>query len=117
MAAFILAAITIGADLIAQVLHLYYEFLWLDVIVHLVGGMALGAALIVLIGEQGKDLALMLAAVLAIAIGWEILEYLVGRAPALNAGIDTALDIASALVGAAVLYGVIRRRYNGVVAL
>ncbi len=95
--------------------YLYWRYLWLDIPMHFLGGVAAGLGLFVLrdlrlVGTKGflSDRWLKLDAVflylLSVTVIWEVFEILAGTPKSSNYALDTVLDIAMGLTGGLFAY-------------
>lgn len=95
--------------------YLYWEYLWLDIPMHLLGGITtvLGLSILPLFKirffEERNTLRNTLFVVLCIGILWEVFEYVVGFS-VYEPGfvVDTVLDIIMDLIGGALGYGIVQ---------
>lgn len=105
------AALILSAGL--AVLHyyaladfLYWRYVWLDVPVHFLGGLALAMLVIgVLRNFHPRTFVLSMAGVL---IGWELFELVIQTTREANFVFDTALDVLMGTLGALVAYTLAR---------
>jgi hypothetical protein len=111
-------------DLFAIAHALYFTHWWLDIAVHLIGGMILAlllyylayantrtATLLGLLRTREHMFSLMVFWVLVVALGWEVVEFIYGRTfltP--NYALDLFLDICSTSGGAVLAYVYVRHR-------
>lgn len=102
---FVLALV--GAIHVTALVHsLYWLFPWLDLPVHLLGGMwvaLLGAWCARQSGVRYRFL-VALVGVLVVGAGWEIFEVLVGIPREANYAFDTSLDFVMDILGGALGY-------------
>ena len=107
LTALLLAALMLGLHVFALETYFYWQYLWFDIPMHILGGAALAAFIIALIGRR-RPLLLFLG-MLAVVVGWEVFEY-IAKIPADAEGYlhDTAFDIVNGLVGASILYAIAR---------
>ncbi len=100
--ALILCAALAALNLLAFEYYLYWRFWWYDVMMHFLGGIAIGTFLIALSKQPRPRLYAALFA--AIAIGWEVFEYFFGLPREKNYVLDTATDLVMDTLGATVVY-------------
>ena len=84
---------------------LYWRIWWLDIPMHVFGGMWAGLCGAWILARRGHSfqLAWCLAFTLSVGVAWEVFEYAEGIAMPryLNCPLDTAMDLAMGLVGGA----------------
>jgi hypothetical protein len=86
--------------------HIFWRFVWFDVFMHFLGGIALATLAVGLLRSRRP---LSFAAFLTVAfIAWEVFEYVFGVPREANYQFDTALDILMDTLGAIVVYAVAR---------
>lgn len=104
---FLITFITLGmVHVLATQFHLYWKYVWLDVPIHMLGGIciAFGLPLVrcfgVRIPERLRGLVPTLLTVLLIGILWELYEILI-EAPVGKEGfvLDTLVDLSMDLLG------------------
>ncbi len=86
--------------------YLYWRYVWFDVPMHFLGGLALGSFLVGFFPSR-KSL-IFLALTTCVFVGWEILEYMLGIAHKSNYAFDTALDLLMGTLGALAAYSAAR---------
>ncbi|MDB5265098.1 MAG: putative rane protein [Parcubacteria group bacterium] len=87
--------------------HWYWTYRWFDTPMHMLGG-ATSAAFIVALAGRFRPF-LFLAAIAAVAIGWEIFEWQFGLSREQpNYVFDTLHDILNDVIGAALIYTLAR---------
>ena len=103
----LLGALILSAGL--TVLHvtalseaLYWQYVWLDVPVHFLGGLTL-AMLLVAFLKKFHPL-VFIASMAAVIVGWELFELSIQTARESNFLFDTALDVLMGSLGAVVAY-------------
>lgn len=85
---------------------IYWRFVWFDVFMHFLGGVALAT---LAVGILRRRQPLSFAVFLAIAfVAWEVFEYVFGVPRESNYQFDTALDILMDTLGAIFVYIVAR---------
>ena len=82
--------------------YLYWRFVWLDVPVHFVGGLAI-AMLLIGVLQTFRPVAFLLLIVVAIA-GWEVFEFVIQTQREANFVFDSSLDVLMGALGALVAY-------------
>lgn len=82
--------------------YLYWRYVWLDVPMHLLGGLTIGVFLVPLIGNFKPHLYVL--GFVAIAVGWEVFEYMLVARREANFVFDTALDLLMDAVGGTLAY-------------
>jgi hypothetical protein len=106
--------------LVIAVLHasalaydLYWRYVWLDVPMHLLGGMwaVLSVAWFGQVFGWFNTIPLTVAvcALLVIALGWEVFEYVVGVPREANFVFDTVVDLVMDAVGGVIGFSLARR--------
>ncbi|KND46986.1 MAG: putative membrane protein (4 TMH) [Parcubacteria bacterium C7867-004] len=86
---------------------LYWRYTWFDIVMHFLGGLTIGLALVALIGSRFRPV-WFLVLMIAVAVGWEVFEALVGIPREANFKLDTALDLLMDTLGALLAYGIAR---------
>lgn len=96
---------------IAQTHFLYWRLWWFDIMMHFLGGVAVGGLTVWLALRvrpliSPKALALLtLASILVIGVGWEVFEYATGMFDGVDNIVgDTVLDIIMDIIGAFTMY-------------
>lgn len=100
------SALLAYANYIAIAEYLYWKYVWFDVPMHFLGGMALGAFGVGLLNLYRPFL--FIAFVLSLFIAWELFEYFFGIPRDANYAFDTALDFLMDALGALVIYAIAR---------
>lgn len=107
----LIAALILSAGL--AVLHyyaltdyLYWRYVWLDVPVHFLGGLALGMLVIGLLKNFHPRMYVL--GMVGVLVGWELFELVIQTAREANFVFDTALDILMGTLGALVSYTLAR---------
>lgn len=100
--AFVLSALLLAVHVEALNEYLYFQYLWLDIPVHFLGGLVLGMFFIAPQRTVRPKTYLLLVA--AALIGWEVFEYLIGVRHEEQFLTDTSLDIVMGALGALVAY-------------
>jgi hypothetical protein len=95
---------------------LYWRFWWLDIPMHILGGMWAGLCAAWILKRRGNDFSLTwcLVFTLFVGIAWEVFEYSEGIAfpQHLSYPLDTVKDVFMALFGAALAYLFARRFFE-----
>lgn len=104
--ALILSALLATLHLWAFEEFLYWRYVWFDILMHFLGGLALGVFLAAFLNAWRPML--FLVACTAILTGWELFEYLLGFPREANYVFDTALDLLMGTLGMLLAYGVAR---------
>lgn len=104
--ALILSALLAALHIWALEDFLYWRFVWLDIPIHFLGGLALGAFFAAFLNAW-RPVVFLLACV-AILIGWEVFEYLIDNVREANYAFDTALDLLMGTFGMLIAYTVAR---------
>lgn len=87
--------------------HIFWVFVWFDVFMHFLGGLALGVLGVGLLKERRV---VLFAVGLAVAfVAWEVVEYVWGVPREANYALDTSIDFVMDTLGALVAFGVARR--------
>jgi hypothetical protein len=105
-AAFLLAALLASVHVFALDHFWYWYFPWLDVPVHLLGGLFMGTAVIGVLGQYRPRT--FLVVVMLGAVGWELFELGINFTRELNFVFDTALDLLMDAIGITLSYAVAR---------
>lgn len=107
LAALFSAGILLAAHIYALDTHLYYTYRWLDIPMHMLGGLTVGLLAIAFFDIRRPRA--FLALVLAVAIGWEIFEYIFSISTGQpDYWFDTIHDIVNDMVGGIVAYALAR---------
>lgn len=85
---------------------LYWKYVWFDVSMHLLGGLAIGTFVAGFLNAWKPVSFLALFGLLI--IGWEVFEYFLGPPRGSNYVFDTALDLLIGSLGALVAYAIAR---------
>lgn len=108
---FALILVALLATLHLWAIHdfLYWRYRWFDTPMHLLGGAAIGAIAVALIGPAWHPWR-YLAFIAVAAIGWEVFEAAAGIAvlPGVDYVWDTAHDILNDVFGATLIYAIAR---------
>lgn len=93
----------------------YWRFVWLDVPVHFLGGIWAGLFAWWFIRDVYRlklkglhSLLMVLTTVLAIGVGWEVFEVVIGTPQAANYWFDTKLDLTMDTFGGLTTWGILR---------
>lgn len=86
--------------------YLYWQYVWLDVPVHFLGGLALAMLLIGVLRNFHPRAFLFLMA--GVILGWEAFELLIQTQREANFVFDTALDLLMGSLGALCAYALAR---------
>lgn len=86
--------------------YLYWRYVWLDVPIHFLGGLAIGAFIVGFLPRFSPLLFVLLLA--SAVIGWEVFEYVVGTPKEANFVFDTSLDILTGTLGGMLAYAIAR---------
>lgn len=112
----LLSTLTLATiHILALEFYLYWQYLWLDIPVHALGGAVVVLALFVLrdfgVPLVGRVLHILpiLLIVLVIGIAWEYFEIMNGLTPEKNYWADTILDLIMDLMGGLIGYFVSTR--------
>jgi len=104
--ALLLSALLSALNWWAMIDFLYWKYLWLDIPMHFLGGFA---SAVFLIGLLYRRRPLLLAvAIVAIAVGWEVFEYVFRLPRDPNYAFDTLLDLVMDTIGAISAYVIAR---------
>ena len=106
VAACVLAALLAGVHLYALPHYWYWYFPWLDVPVHLLGGLFMGTAVVGVLGRFRPRIFLIVVTVGA--VGWELFELGINYTREINFVFDTALDLLMDAIGIILSYAVAR---------
>ena len=99
----VLSVLLAVANLFAIQYFLYWRFWWFDIPMHIGGGFVIGSLLIGVFDV--KRPLMFLASVLAMSVGWEIMEYLGGLTRFERGYVfDTAHDLLDDTIGATLAY-------------
>lgn len=107
VASLILSVILVALDRLALEYFIYWRYPWSDTFMHFLGAAAIGTFAVGVI-YTFRPIA-YLALVAAIAIGWEVFEYLI-RATTYGKGftLDTSSDLLFDTLGALLIYAIAR---------
>lgn len=86
--------------------YLYWRYVWLDVPVHFLGGLAIGSFIVGFLPRFSPLLFVLMLA--GAVIGWEVFEYFVGTPKEANFIFDTSLDVLIGTLGGMVTYAIAR---------
>lgn len=93
--------------------NLYYELLWLDIPMHIMGGFGVASLVSALFSYKEKKVSFLhlFIAYTAVALVWEVYEYQNGviTYETMSDWFDTVMDYGNGLLGAAVAYLLIRK--------
>ena len=93
---------------VALIFYLYWTTVWYDILMHLAGGLAIGSLVILLFRINKRSagaFAIVFLVTMAVAISWEIFEYLIGETFSIEGYvIDTTLDLVLDAIGAILVY-------------
>jgi hypothetical protein len=96
-------------------MYLYYEIWWLDIPMHMLGGLGLALFFISVSQIRGRNVSYLsiLLSVFVIAIAWEVYEYVYGvlGIQEWNGWFDTIKDIIDGLVGGSIAYWLHKKSY------
>lgn len=106
LAALVLSALLASLQWWALKDFLYWYYVWFDVPMHFLGGVAIGTFLVGFWYRYTP--VLFLGSMIAIGLGWEILEYLFGMPREANYILDTSIDLLMDTFGALTAYTVAR---------
>lgn len=106
VAALVLAALLASIHLYALPHFWYWYYPWLDLPVHLLGGMFMATAVIGVLGKYRPGV--FLAAVVAGSLGWEVFELLINVDREANFALDTSLDLLMDTFGIVLPYAMAR---------
>ncbi len=87
---------------VATAESLYWTYRWLDVPMHLLGGFGMASLLIAFLFRY-RPVYLLLGMV-AISVGWEVFEVLIGTPQSADYVFDTAKDLLNNAIGGSVAY-------------
>lgn len=86
---------------------LYWRYVWFDMIMHFLGGLTIGLALVALMASKCRPF-WFLSGMIAVAIGWEVFEVLIGSPREANYVLDSSIDLLMDTAGALIAYGAAR---------
>lgn len=107
IAALILSAVLAFLNLWALTEYLYWHYVWFDVLMHFLGGLAIGTFLAGFLFTFRPWLFLFLSIVLFVA--WEVFEYIFGLPRKENYIFDTTFDLLMDTFGALIVYIIARK--------
>lgn len=119
----VLVCIIATLQFTALTFHLYWIFWWYDIIVHFLGGMFVGLLIFWLrffseyfgiqkIPSEGRVFWFMVLATLAIGVGWEVFERVLGVTSSIEGYyLDTTLDVVFDFIGSIVAFHFFKNRY------
>lgn len=101
-------------QLFASAHYLYWEYWWYDIMMHLLGGLLMGAFALWFLRFEFRDKKLPLfiisfVFVLCVGVAWEIFEYFTDSYGAANYTLDTTLDLLMDVVGMMSAYLIFKR--------
>lgn len=102
LAALVFALALAALHIYALQTYLYWHYVWLDVPVHYLGGLALAMLAIALLRNFRPRSFLLLMA--GVVVGWELFELLIQTSREANFIFDTALDLLMGSLGALSAY-------------
>lgn len=88
----------------AMLHFLYWRYEWFDILMHFLGGLAIGVFLIGFFVTRQRTR--LIGAFFLLMIAWELFEYVFGLPREANYALDTALDIVMDTLGGAVAYAI-----------
>jgi hypothetical protein len=99
-----LSALVLILHLTALKYFLYWQIKWFDILVHFLGGLTVGALMVVpIVFTRTKDFLIVIVAVLGaliVSLLWEIFEYKIGLSRLSHKFLsDTLKDIFSGVIG------------------
>lgn len=97
-----LSALLSGLHYWASTDFLYWRYVWIDVPIHLLGGLAIGTFVAAFLNSWRPFLFIFCTA--ALIIGWEVFEYFLGSPKEANFAFDSALDVLMGTVGVIAVY-------------
>ena len=115
LAAAALAASVLSLHLVAYTYHFYWTLWWFDILMHGLGGVAIGTLVLwvwifwfrIFISRRVSRVVVIILGTLCIGIMWEMFEYIIGsplHQPFDSYVLDTVLDIAMDLAGGLLAY-------------
>lgn len=102
LAAFFLSVVLAGLNAWAIQEYIFWRFVWFDVPMHFLGGVALAVLAVGVLRK--RSVFLFSAFLVGIFIAWEVLEFVFGVPREANYQFDTALDLLMDTLGAVVVY-------------
>jgi len=114
----IASSILVVVHALALSLDLYWQYLWLDIPMHMLGGAVVGLVpfalvhLRVRVPEKLLRMTSVLLLALLVGILWEVYEYISGATFAANYAFDTTIDLLLDVVGGYIGYTVGIRTHN-----
>jgi hypothetical protein len=106
-AALVLAALLALFEREALAYFIYWRYPWSDTLMHLLGGAAIGAFAVGLLGSQFRPW-WYLGIIATACIGWEVFEYLIGASSPKGFILDTSSDLLFDAIGATLAYAIAR---------
>lgn len=118
-----LVCLIVVMHLAATALHLYWTIWWYDIIVHFLGGAFAGLLILwlrffsgyfgsPLIPSKMQLLCFVALATLAVGVGWEVFERVLGHTWSVEGyWLDTILDVILDLLGSIIAFLFFRSRY------
>lgn len=105
----------------AEFFYFYWTIFWFDIMMHFLGGIAVGLATLWIISRENffensrnpilSTFFAALLSVLLVSFFWEVLEHLTGTAKAFEGYVfDTTMDTSAALLGASLTASLVSRR-------
>ena len=108
-----LATLFLVSHFIFEPSYLYYELTWLDIPMHVLGGMGVGALASAIALHRNKKIVLveMILFFAGIALAWEVYEYARGVMEYDEIGdyIDTLADTVNGLLGVIAAYVIVKK--------
>ena len=118
-----LICVIAAMHLAATIFFLYWTLWWYDIILHFLGGVFVGLLVLWLqflsgyfgtpaLPSSRKVFSVMLVAVLAVGVGWEVFERLLGHTWSVEGyWLDTSVDVVLDLLGSVVAFFHFKSRY------
>jgi hypothetical protein len=104
----VVVALVAYLDHQARLLFWYWEYPWFDVLMHFLGGVAVGAFMVWVrdrfVPHLGVSIAVLLG-LLAVGVSWEIFEWFAKAPTESDYVIDTAIDLGMDVIGAVLVIG------------
>ncbi len=124
----VLILVIFGVNSVADYWHLYHYIWWLDIPMHIAGGLWVALAALVLyyrsslvaVRDSGAHFVFAFAVASALSVGlvWELYEFSVAHAVSLadDGTLDTLKDLGDDLLGALIAAFIfLRKRYNALI--
>ncbi|MES2225629.1 MAG: hypothetical protein V4480_02355 [Patescibacteria group bacterium] len=107
-AALILTALLLALHLYGLSTYFYWYHRWFDIPMHILGGAAIGAFLLAFFAVRRT--ALYFSCMLAVAVIWEIFEYIMGISTGQSGyWFDTIKDILDGMIGSGITFAVAKK--------